>query len=335
MFAAISDLATSHFLQRQGGDLKARFTSAGRELASGLHSNLAAATKGDFRPLLALERRSAVLAAQSQSLARSAAKAQVSGLSLQKIGEFASRTGPELLSAALRGDAAALKLGAANVAGQFAAAIAALNISHGGASLFSGAATDQPATLPAGEILAELRSLTAAASDAAALIAQVDAYFLDPAGGYLNSAYLGSVSDAAATELDENISVQVHVRADDPAIRPVLRDLALAALVAGGALAADPQGQRQVLASSGTGLLSGKDAILALRAGLGRVEELIDDALSAKSAEATALDIQRNDITAADPYEAAARFEALQGQLQAHYTVTARLSRLSLANFLG
>ncbi|MCK5644400.1 MAG: flagellar biosynthesis protein FlgL, partial [Gammaproteobacteria bacterium] len=45
-------------------------------------------------------------------------------------------------------------------------------------------------------------------------------------------------------------------------------------------------------------------------------------------------ELEHSAILSADPYETVTKLEALQGQLQTIYTVTARLSNLSLTNFL-
>ncbi len=46
------------------------------------------------------------------------------------------------------------------------------------------------------------------------------------------------------------------------------------------------------------------------------------------------MEIARTELIGADPYDTATEMEAVQGQLETLYTVTARLSRLSLADFL-
>jgi len=42
-----------------------------------------------------------------------------------------------------------------------------------------------------------------------------------------------------------------------------------------------------------------------------------------------------NDLTARDQYEAATELQSLQTTLEASYLITARLSQLSLLNYLG
>jgi flagellar hook-associated protein 3 FlgL len=71
-----------------------------------------------------------------------------------------------------------------------------------------------------------------------------------------------------------------------------------------------------------------------MRAGIGTLEARIETATARNSAETSALEMARNEIIAVDPYKAATDLSAAQTQLETLYTVTARLSRLSLAGYL-
>jgi flagellar hook-associated protein 3 FlgL len=81
-------------------------------------------------------------------------------------------------------------------------------------------------------------------------------------------------------------------------------------------------------------LLEAADARGALAARIGTAQERIANATTRNSAEATALQIARIGIVSADPYEAATALTEAESQLDTLYAVTARLSRLSLANYL-
>ena len=86
---------------------------------------------------------------------------------------------------------------------------------------------------------------------------------------------------------------------------------------------------------SGEALVSSSDGRIALAARIGTVEAQIEDASSRNSAEATALGILRSANGSVDPYEAATRLENARAQLESLYLVTARVSRLSLVEFLS
>jgi flagellar hook-associated protein 3 FlgL len=94
--------------------------------------------------------------------------------------------------------------------------------------------------------------------------------------------------------------------------------------------------ERKDLAGRGADLLlSGLQPLIAVRADLGVTEARIEEARVANAAETTSLAQARNGLVAADPFEAATALEAVTTQLETLYALTARVSRLSLTNYLG
>ena len=120
----------------------------------------------------------------------------------------------------------------------------------------------------------------------------------------------------------------------DPAIRDTLKGLALAALLDRGMLAGNGEERALLAERAGQVLLQSEDQRITLSAQIGSVEAQIEAARTRNGAEETALGILRSDIGAVDPYEAATRLEAAEAQLESLYLVTARVSRLSLVEFL-
>ncbi|OZA12697.1 MAG: flagellar biosynthesis protein FlgL, partial [Rhodobacterales bacterium 17-64-5] len=85
---------------------------------------------------------------------------------------------------------------------------------------------------------------------------------------------------------------------------------------------------------AGQELLTSEDSRIALAARIGTAEAKVEAARTRNAAEETALGILRSDLGSVDPYEAATRLEAARNQLESLYLVTARVSRLSLTEFL-
>ena len=81
-------------------------------------------------------------------------------------------------------------------------------------------------------------------------------------------------------------------------------------------------------------MIAADSNLTAVRADVGISEAQITDTLTRNASEASALAIARNGIVAADPYETASNIEAVSIQLETLYSLTARLSRLTLVNFL-
>jgi flagellar hook-associated protein 3 FlgL len=117
-------------------------------------------------------------------------------------------------------------------------------------------------------------------------------------------------------------------------VRDTLKGLALAAILDKGTLAGNA-GERAALATrAGTVLLEASDARSALAARIGTAEERIASATTRNASETTALQIARLGIVSIDPYAAATALTEAESQLDTLYAVTARLSRLKLANYL-
>jgi flagellar hook-associated protein 3 FlgL len=124
------------------------------------------------------------------------------------------------------------------------------------------------------------------------------------------------------------------VTALDPTLVETLEGLALAALVADGTLPGDAPGRALLARTAGSLLLGANTDLSSLRARVGTVEAQIADSADRNAAESTALKIARTGIIAADPYETATALEGVRTQIETLYTLTARLARLSLADFL-
>ena len=80
--------------------------------------------------------------------------------------------------------------------------------------------------------------------------------------------------------------------------------------------------------------MAGGNGRVTLAARIGTVEAQIEAARTRNSAEETALGIFRSEIGSVDSYEAATRLEQARSQLESLYLITARVSRLSLTEFL-
>ena len=67
---------------------------------------------------------------------------------------------------------------------------------------------------------------------------------------------------------------------------------------------------------------------------LGETQARIDETQIRLTGERDALNLARNNLIGADPYEAAGQLEVVQTRLETLYAVTARTSRLNLTEYL-
>ena len=86
-------------------------------------------------------------------------------------------------------------------------------------------------------------------------------------------------------------------------------------------------------AEDGRGL-GAQDQLTKLRADIGFSQSRIQNVSTRNAAQTTSLEYARTALLEADPYETATKLEDVQFQLQSLYSVTVRLSELSLLNFM-
>ena len=154
-----------------------------------------------------------------------------------------------------------------------------------------------------------------------------------PAGTSFEDAFYDGSDTSTSFRVDQNEEVQQPIRADDPAMRDLLRGLAMLDSVdvsqIGDADAYDAWMTEAVAAIS-----AGLDGVgdLEIENGLRRAR--LSETITAQESRQSFLNSERLELEGVDQYDAAVRLSLLQSQIEANYAVTARLSRLSFLNFL-
>jgi flagellar hook-associated protein 3 FlgL len=329
-----SELARMQALQRRAVLTRDALDRAGTEMTTGEHASRFKATGGNLTRLFSLERSLDRNAVFSETIALTELRLDVMQEGLGRVLDTAQTLGIDLTNAVGLGDIAVGRMHAATARRDFAATVSMLNGQVAGQSLYAGTATDGPALAAADAMLADLDALAAGAADAAAAVAAIDAYFTPPAGGFHATGYLGAAADLTPVEIGEGQRLDYGLRADADEFAALLRAQALAAVVDGGAFAGNAGEQLALLAEAGTRMLSAKEGILAVRSRVGISQEAVERARAERVGEREVLELARAKLVAVDPLEAASTFQMLQSQLEAVYTVTARLANLRFVNFM-
>ena len=334
MYTGVSNLATNMQMVRANSQSRMALNTAGQEVSSGKKADLMAATKGDYGPLFAIERNLSQLGLRAGAIKDASAKAAATQLNMQNIQDTLAGYGVELLAATdLNSQSQAFGV-ASSARGALDRMVSAINGQYAGQALFAGAGVDAGAVVDAQTMYNDIVALTVAAPDSTTAIAAIDDYFFNPAGGFMTTGFTGSPLNAPGAEIADGEIVDYSLRGDDLAIRNALRNVAMAAVAANGDHGGSAQDGMNMLAEAASGALSANDGLIGLRQGLGFVEKQIDNAAARNTSEASVFEINRNSILAADPYEAATRFQALEGQMEAIYLMTSRLSNMRLQNYL-
>lgn len=331
MFSAnVGDLAQALLLRRQTATAGADLNRLTEEAASGRAADLQTHLGGNFAPLAGLERALAQHAAYSASndAAGQFAAAQQTALEAAQasVGDAATR----FLNVASTGETTQLSVTFADAAAALEQVVGNLNADHAGRALFAGAAVQGNALADAGQVLAALGAALAGQTTSAGALAAADAFFDTPGGGFDTLVYAGSTTPLAPFDIAEGQTLRLDTTAQHQAIRDSLKGLAVVALMGQGLLQGSTGEQQALLEGAGARLVNTNDDLTGLRAGIGFAEERIEAARVRGEAEATGLETARAALIGADPYETALKLKEAETRIETLYTITARLSSLSL-----
>ena len=329
----LSDLSQMFQLRRDTVRVRQDLATAAQELSSGKKSDIGKSLFGNFTPLVALDQQISALEGYETNTKEAQLFADAAQVALERVKEVGLDLGTRLIGLEEADIAAVGTVFSSESQGAFELAVSALNSSVAGRSIFGGAATDRAPLASGSSIIAELRTLTAAETTAADVEAIVDDYFYTAGGGFETNGYLGSANRLSEFKVAEGREIGMPIKADDKAIRDQLRGLALGALLEGTGITAP--GEKVRLAQiAGEAVISNQDRLLSLQAEVGSAQARIETAGVQNASEKASLRMARNDIVAVDQYEVATELQNLQVQLETIYTITARLSGLSLTNYL-
>lgn len=329
----LPDLLRLTKLNRSVAGIKNETDRARNEVVTGRIEDLTKATRGDVGSLHLLK--SAIDEAQSYqaNLKVAANRAERTQTVLATLTGESSTLATNVLSYLGPQNVNALRASADNAKGALYVVFSNLNVDAGGRALFSG---DTPDASPLGDpdqLIEDVRQIIAGATDEASANAALDQYFNSPTGGFATTIYRGGAGDAAPTELAPGVRVAASVKADAQPIRDLLRGLAVIANYETEPQSGAADRDRLVGAAANT-LLNAESDLVQLRSRIGVSESRIAQRIDEFQAEEQSLTSLYNSKTTRDPYEAASALQLLQSQLESSYMITARLSQLTLTNFL-
>lgn len=329
---SIGDLAQSFLLKRHNVALKSELQHLSGEITTGRVRDVAARLSGDLVPLSGLDASLASLRAYRAVNSEAALFTGVMQTALGRIDSLSLDLSKSLNLAGTTPSPIRLDAVAAEARRQFEAAVATLNTRFGDRSIFAGNATNAAAVIDSAAMLSAVEAAASGAVSAADVEAAVGAWFDAPAG-YAASAYLGGAA-LSPWRIAQGEQASADITAMDPAVRDTLKGLAMAALLDRGILAGQPEARQDLARRAGASLMTSQSGRVLLAARLGTVEAQIEGAAVSNAAEASSLEIARAGMIAADPYETASKLEQTQTQLETIYAITARMTRLSLMDFL-
>lgn len=206
-----------------------------------------------------------------------------------------------------------------------------LNTRVGQRHIFGGQETATSPLQTAQGLQEDIDNILNDAPDTATALANIESYFSDPAGGFQSSSYRGSEANGPRLHLTDTRSLSPLPKADDPVFKDVLKGLTL---VASARNASSDEEAAALMEAGFKALDAGSDQLLNMEASIGAGQQNLDIITDNMRSERGFLAATEQSLLGRDVFEAAAELQALEGQLQASYTVTGRLGALSLVNYL-
>ncbi len=143
----------------------------------------------------------------------------------------------------------------------------------------------------------------------------------------------GAATPRLKSQIDKNTTLSYGIQANDPAFTDVLRGLSMIAAIDVSTIG-DGEAYDAWMSNAISALSSGVSGLIEVEAKLGSQQQALDERISAQVSLGDVFNSRINNLEGVDLYEASSRILLLETQLQATYTVTSRLSNLSILNFL-
>lgn len=330
---SFGDLAQSFLLQRRGTALKMEMSRLNQELVTGQVADVKTVLAGNTSYLAGIENDLRTLSGYRTASNEAAYFTDAMQVALERVQTSSTELSQDLLTTAQNAPEPVLDQLSRNSRSELETIVSALNTSVGGRALFGGTATNRNPMAEVDTIMTDLSTAVVGATSVDDILAAVDIWFDGPTG-YVDVAYTGSAAALTPMRISEDETVDVGLTAENAALRDVIKAVATSALIEDSTLSLSLAQKQDLLSRAGRDLLGFQDALTAVRADVGSTQERIDRIATRNNTQSTSLEYAKGALLGADPYETATKLEEVQFQLQSLYTVTARMSDLTLVNFI-
>ncbi len=294
----------------------------------------AAELGGRLREPLEIDRTIADISAYRQVIAISESRAAATQLVIEQMRGIIDDVSSQATVALQNGASNGVETMSALARDALGQAVAGLSSSIGGRAIFAGDRGDRSPLVDADTLRGEIVTLLEAAPNGAAGASAVNAAFTTPGGVFETTLYTGGNGDAPETEIAEGERVAYQARADEPVFRTVLASLGTLSAAYDPNVTLTAEDRRTLAEDALDDLRNAIDPLNRVAARIGSAEARIETVKARYVAEETALTRTFNDLVGADTLTAASELQAVEGQLEILFLTTARISDLSLANFL-
>lgn len=329
----LGDTARQQMLSHNMRRLKAEIASLTQEMSTGQVRDIGHKVQGDTVRVASLDKVIAESKARLQAFSVLTTRLDAQHAAVTVVHDHVQQVTDLLLRPDVFGTDDRLSAIAGQISEVFGAVVGLLNTQAGGQSLFAGDATDRPALADAQVMLADLAALVPAGADAS-VVNQIVADWFAPGGGFDLAGYLGGEANLVGHDLGDGSRLRFDLTATDPSIRKTLVGLAKGALMSASLTSVNPETRRSILASLGTENIAHAADLRLVIETIGISQARMDQAMTRQQAAQVAATMARTNLIAADPYETATALQDSIARMEQIFTITARLSRMSLSAYL-
>ena len=331
---SVGDMAQHFMSMRNGSGIKSDLARLSESMSSGRVSDITRHLGGETARLSGINHSLTQLSSYAQAGRETEQTLATMQTVLNQVGALRETTGGQLLLVSNNSSEDQVNEAARASSSTFGTMVNLLNTRVGDRAIFGGAEVAMTTLAKADTMVADIQAAIGGATSQAAISAIVSDWFDSPTGGFSTMGYAGDTGPELQKRVSANTSLVLDARADDPAIRTVLKFAAMAAIV-DEMPSLPPATRTGLLQEAGAGFLGSASALVAVQARIGFGEATVSQEMAEMSAQGAALEIAKNNLISADPFDTASRLQSVQIQLETHYAVTARLSQLSLLRYMS
>ena len=314
--------------------LRDRSDAARVESVTGRFEDVTSELGGSVSELMQIEKSILDLKGYADTIALAEARADVTQKSMSRIREVAQSLADATALLSANGTTSDFENLSAQAREEFGSVVSALNVHFAGRALFAGddssglAISDQNTIQTLGVPFLE------GAASATAGYNTLMSEFTSAGATFDTSVYQGGAGDSPPAIVAPGEVVEYGVKADESAFRSVLANLvALGAAFDPTNSISDDQ-RRELTALASEGLRADISQIISAEGRVGSAEGRIATIKARNIASEASLTIAFNNLAGADQLNAAIEITELERQLETAFATTARMSNLSLVNFL-
>lgn len=331
---SIGDLSKQFTSLRSGGQIKSDLARLSNELSTGRVSDVTEHLGGDTRQLSGINHSLKMLKAYKLAADETSMLLNHLQLSLGHIDSIRESTTSTLFTVTENSSQQQIGLASEQAKSSFQDIVSTLNGQFAGKHTMGGTNIDSAPLVDADAMLSDILAAIGSTTTTTDIKQIVSNWFDDPSGGFATFAYQGQTGSPISKSVQPNQNLEIDVNANDQSIRNILKATALAAVISELPVGVTLSEQGSLIQFAGTEMLGAASDASSLQSRIGYLQESVEVSRAQIAAETSTFTIAFNDLTSADPFETATQLEAVRTQLETHFTITGRLSRLSLVEYI-